>query len=250
MAIGPIVIFFLIFRLISGGRGSKGLGKILVGVAYTYVGLVLFLAGVNIGFMPVGNYLGYALADSVLKWAIIPLGMVMGYFIVAAEPAVHVLTKQVEDVTSGAVPRKALSLTLSLGVAVSIGIAMLRVLTGISLMWVVVPGYVIALVLSFFVPDIFSSIAFDSGGVASGPMTATFLLPFAVGACTAVGGNVVEDAFGLVALVAMTPLIAIQVMGLSYRLKQRKGAAEEEKTVEEPIIIETNTVSDDDIIDL
>ena len=250
MAIGPIVIFFLIFRLISGGRGSKGLGKILVGVAYTYVGLVLFLAGVNIGFMPVGNYLGYALADSVLKWAIIPLGMVMGYFIVAAEPAVHVLTKQVEDVTSGAVPRKALSLTLSLGVAVSIGIAMLRVLTGISLMWVVIPGYAIALVLSFFVPDIFSSIAFDSGGVASGPMTATFLLPFAVGACTAVGGNVVEDAFGLVALVAMTPLIAIQVMGLSYRLKQRKGAAEEEKTVEEPIIIETNTVSDDDIIDL
>ncbi len=250
MAIGPIVIFFLIFRLISGGRGSKGLGKILVGVAYTYVGLVLFLAGVNIGFMPVGNYLGYALADSALKWAIIPLGMVMGYFIVAAEPAVHVLTKQVEDVTSGAVPRKALSLTLSLGVAVSIGIAMLRVLTGISLMWVVVPGYLIALVLSFFVPDIFSSIAFDSGGVASGPMTATFLLPFAVGACTAVGGNVVEDAFGLVALVAMTPLIAIQVMGLSYKLKQRKGAAEEEKTVEEPIIIETNTVLDDDIIDL
>ena len=250
MAIGPIVIFFLIFRLISGGRGSKGLGKTMVGVAYTYVGLVLFLTGVNIGFMPVGNYLGYALASSALKWAIIPLGMVMGYFIVAAEPAVHVLTKQVEDVTSGAVPRKALSLTLSLGVAVSIGIAMLRVLTGISLMWVVVPGYLISLVLTFFVPDIFSSIAFDSGGVASGPMTATFLLPFAVGACGAVGGDVVKDAFGLVALVAMTPLIAIQVMGLSYKLKQRKSTTEEETVEQEPIVIETNTVSDDDIIDL
>lgn len=250
MAIGPIVIFFLIFRLISGGRGTKGLGKILVGVAYTYVGLVLFLAGVNIGFMPVGNYLGFALADSDFKWVIVPLGMVMGYFIVAAEPAVHVLTKQVEDVTSGAVPGKALSLTLSLGVAVSIGIAMLRVLTGISLMWIVIPGYAIALALSFFVPDIFSSIAFDSGGVASGPMTATFLLPFAVGACTAVGGNVVEDAFGLVALVAMTPLIAIQVLGLVYKLKQNRTKTDEELVAEEPEIIETNTVTDDDIIDL
>ena len=250
LAIGPIVIFFLIFRLISGGKGSSGLGKILVGVVYTYVGLVLFLTGVNVGFMPVGNYLGYSLADSSLKWAIVPLGMVMGYFIVAAEPAVHVLTKQVEDVTSGAVPGKALSLTLSLGVAASIGIAMVRVLTGISLMWIVVPGYAIALLLTFFVPDIFTSIAFDSGGVASGPMTATFLLPFAVGACAAVGGNVVEDAFGVVALVAMTPLIAIQVLGLVYKIKQNRSKSEEVFTAEEPEIIETNVATDDDIIDL
>ena len=248
MAIGPIVIFFLIFRLVSGGRGTKGLGKILVGVVYTYVGLVLFLAGVNIGFMPVGNYLGFALADSPFRWIIVPLGMVMGYFIVAAEPAVHVLTKQVEDVTSGAVPGKALSLTLSLGVAASIGIAMLRVLTGISLMWIVVPGYAIALILSFFVPDIFSSIAFDSGGVASGPMTATFLLPFAVGACTAVGGNLVEDAFGLVALVAMTPLIAIQVLGLVYKTKQSKAAKAEQAMAEEVVVADVS--DDDDIIDL
>jgi len=139
MAVGPIVIFFLIFRALSGGIGTKGLGKILVGVAYTYVGLILFLTGVNVGFMPVGNYLGHALALSGYRWIIIPLGMIMGYFIVSAEPAVHVLTKQVEDMTSGTIPRKVLSLTLSLGVAVSIGIAMVRVLTGLSLMWVVVP---------------------------------------------------------------------------------------------------------------
>ena len=248
IAIGPIVIFFLVFRLISGGRGSKGLGKILVGVVYTYVGLVLFLTGVNVGFMPVGNQLGFSLADSSFKWAIVPLGMVMGYFIVAAEPAVHVLTKQVEDVTSGAVPGKALSLTLSLGVAASIGIAMIRVLTGLSLMWVVIPGYAISLILTFFVPDIFTSIAFDSGGVASGPMTATFLLPFAIGACTAVGGNVVEDAFGLVALVAMTPLIAIQILGLVYKLKQDK--TDNTAVQENEEIIDTNIVVDDDIIDL
>jgi uncharacterized membrane protein len=176
--------------------------------------------------------------------------MVMGYFIVAAEPAVHVLTKQVEDVTSGAISKKMLSLTLSIGVAASIGLAMIRVLTGISLMWIVVPGYVIALALSFVVPDIFTSIAFDSGGVASGPMTATFLLPFAIGACTAVGGNVVTDAFGLVALVAMTPLIAIQILGLVYKLKSRKSQPELEQTVEEAEIIEIENNVDEDIIDL
>lgn len=251
MAVGPIVIFFLVFRLLSGGRGEKGLGKILVGVAYTYVGLILFLTGVNVGFMPVGNYLGGALASSDFKWVIVPLGMIMGYFIVAAEPAVHVLTKQVEGETSGTVPGKALSLTLSIGVAVSVGISMLRVLTGISLLWVVIPGYVIALVLTFFVPDIFTSIAFDSGGVASGPMTATFLLPFAVGACSAVGGNVVKDAFGLVSLVALTPLIAIQVLGLIYKRKYNRRKDEEEMlTACEPETTDVAPVTDDDIIDL
>ncbi len=250
MAVGPIVIFFLLFRLVSGGRSSGGLGKILVGVAYTYVGLILFLVGVNIGFMPIGNYLGFELASAPYKWILVPLGMVMGYFIVAAEPAVHVLTKQVEDETSGTVPGKALSLTLSIGVAVSIGIAMVRVMTGISILWIVVPGYVIALALSFVVPDIFTSIAFDSGGVASGPMTATFLLPFAVGACSAVGGNVVTDAFGLVALVAMTPLIAIQVLGLVYKRKYNKRTeAEAPATAVEPEIIEV-TSAEDDIIEL
>ena len=213
---------------------------------------MLFLTGVNVGFMPVGNHLGYELASSSVKWVIIPLGMIMGYFIVAAEPAVHVLTKQVEEVTAGAVPGKALSLTLSIGVAVSIGIAMLRVLTGISLLWVVVPGYVIAIVLSFIVPDIFTSIAFDSGGVASGPMTATFLLPFAIGACSAVGGNVVEDAFGLVALVAMTPLIAIQLLGLVYKSKYAKSVSDTAEVTETEDIIELDTpeIADDEIIDL
>ena len=158
--------------------------------------------------------------------------MIIGYFIVAAEPAVHVLTKQVEDETSGAIPRKVLSLTLSIGVAISVGIAMLRVLTGLPILYVLIPGYVIALALSFVVPDIFTSIAFDSGGVASGPMTATFLLPFAMGASMAVGGSVVKDAFGVVAMVAMTPLIAIQILGLVYKLKQSKATKVEEPAVE------------------
>ena len=252
VALGPIVIFYLIFRLCTGGMGTGGLGKTLVGVIYTYVGLVLFLTGVNVGFMPIGNYLGHAIAGSAFKYVIIPLGMVIGYFIVAAEPAVHVLKKQVEEVTAGTIPGKVLATTLSVGVALSVGIAMLRVLTGLSIMWILVPGYAIALILSFFVPDIFTAIAFDSGGVASGPMTATFLLPFAVGACSAVGGNVVEDAFGVVALVAMTPLIAIQVLGLIYRIRSaKKTVAEELPAVEEQVEeLSAATVESEDIIEL
>lgn len=232
IAVAPIVVFFLIFRALTGGIGSKGLGKTMMGVLYTFVGLTLFLTGVNVGFMPLGNMLGANLADSSFKWLIIPIGMIIGYFIVAAEPAVHVLTKQVEDETSGAIPGKVLSLALSIGVAISVGIAMLRVLTGIPILYVLVPGYAIALLLSFVVPDVFTSIAFDSGGVASGPMTATFLLPFAVGACSAVGGNIAEDAFGVVAMVAMTPLIAIQILGLVYKIKQTSARVEETPTME------------------
>ena len=227
IAVAPIVVFFLLFRALTGGIGSKGLGTIMMGVLYTFVGLTLFLTGVNVGFMPLGNLLGSNLAGSPLKWLIIPIGMIIGYFIVTAEPAVHVLTKQVEDETSGAIPGKVLSLTLSVGVAISVGIAMLRVLTGIPILYVIIPGYAIALLLSFVVPDIFTSIAFDSGGVASGPMTATFLLPFAVGACAAVGGNIAQDAFGVVAMVAMTPLIAIQILGLVYKIKQARASTEE-----------------------
>lgn len=145
--------------------------------------------------------------------------MIIGYFIVQAEPAVFVLTKQVEELTDGAISAGAMGTSLSVGVSVSIGLAMIRVLTGISIMWFLIPGYAVALILTFFVPKIFTAIAFDSGGVASGPMTATFLLPFAMGACSSVGGNIITDAFGVVAMVAMTPLITIQILGVIYRIK-------------------------------
>ena len=153
------------------------------------------------------------------NWILVPLGMVIGYFIVKAEPAVYVLMKQVEELTDGAISGKSIQISLSVGVAVSVGISMLRVLTGISVFYFLVPGYAVALILSLFVPKIFTAIAFDSGGVASGPMTATFLLPLAQGACQAVGGNIVTDAFGVVAMVAMTPLITLQVLGLVYRIR-------------------------------
>ena len=163
--------------------------KIVVGILYTYIGLVLFLTGVNVGFMPAGNYLGYQIATLPYRWVLIPIGMLMGWFIVQAEPAVHVLNKQVEEITSGAIPGRAMSTSLSIGVAMSIGLSMVRVLTGISIFWLLIPGYLAAIAMSFFTPKIFTAIAFDSGGVASGPMTATFLLPFAMGACDAIGGK-------------------------------------------------------------
>lgn len=241
----PIVAFFAVFQIISLKMKGRALLKVVIGILYTYVGLVLFLTGVNVGFMPAGNYLGETIAGLSYRWELIPIGMVIGYFIVKAEPAVYVLKEQVEEITSGAISGEAMGLSLSLGVAASIGLAMIRVLTGISIFWFILPGYFIALCLSFFVPKIFTAIAFDSGGVASGPMTATFLLPFAMGACQAVGGNIVQDAFGVVAMVAMTPLITIQVMGAIY--KYRSEHTEDSGLVEASYL---DTWADDDIIEL
>ena len=217
----PIILFFFIFQIVSLHLHKKTLVKIIIGIIYTYIGLVLFLTGVNVGFMPAGNYLGQVIAGLSYPWIIVPIGMLIGYFIVKAEPAVYVLTEQVEELTSGAISAKAMGMSLSIGVALSLGLAMVRVLTGVSILWFLLPGYAVALGLTFFVPKIFTAIAFDSGGVASGPMTATFLLPFSMGACEALGGNVVTDAFGVVAMVAMTPLITIQILGLIYQIQEQ-----------------------------
>lgn len=222
----PIILFFMIFQIFMLKLTTRKLKKIAIGLAYTYAGLVLFLTGVNVGFMPAGNYLGQVLAKSAHPLFLVPIAMIMGYFIVKAEPAVYVLNKQVEEITDGAISSKAMGMGLSLGVAVSLGLAMVRVLTGISILWFLIPGYAIALGISFFVPKIYTAIAFDSGGVASGPMTAAFLLPMAQGACSALGGNIVTDAFGVVAMVAMTPLITIQVMGLASRIRAKRGVQE------------------------
>ena len=221
----PIVLFFAVFQALILKLSGRNLTRILIGLVYTYIGLVLFLTGVNVGFMPAGNYLGQVLSGLSHPRVIVPIAMVMGYFIVKAEPAVYVLNKQVEEITDGAIPARAMGTALSAGVAISLGIAMIRVLTGISILWILIPGYTIALVISFFVPKIYTAIAFDSGGVASGPMTAAFLLPLAQGACVALGGNIVTDAFGVVAMVAMTPLITIQVMGLYSKLAEKKKTA-------------------------
>lgn len=233
IALSPIIVFFILFQLFSLKLPKSQLIKMSIGIIYTYIGLVLFLTGVNIGFLPAGSYIGEYIGALSHNWILIPLGMIMGFFIVKAEPAVHVLTDEVEALTGGAISKNAMLWSLSIGVAISIGLAMLRVLTGISIWYILVPGYALALALTFCVPKIFTAIAFDSGGVASGPMTATFLLPLTMGACVSVGGNLLTDAFGVVAMVAMTPLITIQIMGLLYSFKIRDIAEEEDDFMED-----------------
>ena len=218
----PIVLMFGVFQLVALKLDRRTLGRIGVGLGYTYIGLVFFLTGANVGFMPAGNYLGQVLAGQTFRWLLVPIGMLIGYFIVKAEPAVYVLNKQVEEVTDGAISAGTMGAALSAGVSLSVGLAMVRVLTGISILWFLIPGYAFAIGIAFVVPKLYTAIAFDAGGVASGPMTATFLLPLAQGACAAVGGNIVTDAFGVVAMVAMTPLITVQLMGLMAQLKQRR----------------------------
>lgn len=238
IALCPILAFFILFQITKLHLKKGELIKICVGLVYTYVGLVLFLAGVNVGFMPVGNYIGQLIGSMEQNWIIVPIGMVIGYFIVAAEPAVHVLNRQVVTITAGAIPKKALSTSLSIGVSISVGLAMLRIVTGLPILYLLIPGYLIAGVLTFFSPALFTAIAFDSGGVASGPMTATFLLPLAMGTCSGVGGNVVVDAFGVVAMVAMTPLITIQVLGVYYKYKSE----DTETTEDAPALPEEDDV--------
>ena len=220
-ALLPVAGLFLVFQLLTHRFKRGQLMRIGAGLLYTYLGLVLFLCGVNVGFMPAGQFIGATIAEGTRQWLLIPIGMLIGYYIVKAEPAVAVLTKQVEEVSNGSISQRAMGLAMSIGVCVSVGLSMVRILTGLNIFWLLIPGYAISLGLTFLVPDIFTGIAFDSGGVASGPMTATFLLPFAQGACHSLGGNMMTDAFGIVAMVAMTPLVTIQVMGLSSVVRHK-----------------------------
>ena len=225
-ALLPIIGVFALFQLISRRFTMHQILRMSVGFVYTYIGLVFFLTGANVGFMPAGRLIGKLIAEGNMKYLLIPIGAIMGYFVVSAEPAVHSLKKQVEEITNGSVSQRAIGLALSIGVACSVGIAMLRVLTRIPILPILIFGYVTSLVISFFVPPLYTGIAFDSGGVASGPMSTTFILPFAIGACEALGGNILTDAFGIVAMVAMTPLIAIQVLGLYSEIKRKKMLAQ------------------------
>ena len=215
IALGLIVVFFLICQVTFLRLPPKPLKRIAIGVAFTYVGLVLFLTGVNVGFMPIGFKMGVSLGEGLPPVALVGFGVAVGVLVVLAEPAIHVLTHQVEEVTDGMVTRRAMILGLCIGVGAAIGLAMLRIVLDFSIIYYVIPGYFLSLLLSLFVPRVYTAIAFDSGGVASGPMTSGFILPFAIGACAAVQGEsaVLRDAFGVVAVVAMTPLITIQFLG-------------------------------------
>ncbi|HIT43455.1 TPA: DUF1538 domain-containing protein, partial [Candidatus Avacholeplasma faecigallinarum] len=226
LALGLIVLFFLIIQFIYIKLPKIRLIQIGIGILYTFVGLVIFLTAVNIGFMPIGFKMGTELANN-SKIVICILCFILGMVTVLAEPAVHVLTKQVEEISTGSISKKSLLIALSMGVGISIFLSMIRIIFDFSILYYLIPGYILSLGLAFFVPKIYTAIAFDSGGVASGPLTSSFILPFAIGVCLVLQGEqkIMQDAFGIVAMVAMTPLITIQILGfrsvLSKHVKER-----------------------------
>ena len=226
VALGLIVVFFLALQFVALRLSRSKLVQMSFGICYTFVGLVVFLTAVTVGFMPVGFELGCNLAK--MPRALVVSGFVIGMVVVLAEPAVHVLNKQVEDITGGLVSKRSMLIALSVGVGLSIGLSMIRIIIGFPIIYYLIPGYFISLALSFFVPKLYTAIAFDSGGVASGPLTSSFILPLSIGACSVIhdgGDSILSYAFGIVAMVAMTPLITIQVMGFraiaSKKIKNR-----------------------------
>jgi hypothetical protein len=245
LAIAPLIVVFLLFQFFALKLPGRHLARIGIGLIYTFLGLTIFLTGVGVGFLPAGTFIGKEVGSLEYNWILLPLGVLMGYFIVLAEPAVHVLIESVEDMTGGAIARRTLLRAFSISVGISVGLAMLRVLTEISIWWVLIPGYGLAIALSFFVPKVFTAVAFDSGAVASGPMTATFLLPFTMGACAAVGGDMMMDAFGVVAMVAMTPLFTVQLIGLMYERRKKATEAEEQ----EEFVDIAHTIEEEDFLD-
>ena len=223
-----IFLFFVVLQFTVLKLPKSKIIQIVVGIVYTLLGLVIFLSAVAMAFMPIGYKIGTQLA-AYNPWLLIALAFVIGMVVVLAEPAVHVLNGQVEEITGGEVSKKQMMTALSIGVGVSIGLSILRVYFGFSLLYYLVPGYLISLGLSFFVPRLYTAIAFDSGGVASGPLTSSFILPLVIGACATLQGEsaVLDFAFGVVAMVAMTPLITIQTLGFKSVLsvRQRESAA-------------------------
>ena len=252
MGLLPILAFFLIYQFVTVRVHKKDMTQIFIGAIYTFIGMVLFLVGANVGFMPVGSYLGETFGGMDSSWIIIPIGMVIGFCMTYAEPAVGVQEKQVEAATSGLIPKKILPLMMGIGVAISAGIAMIRALTGIPILPFLLIGYTVAVVLTFFCPGIFTSIAFDAGGVASGVMAATFLLPLSIGICNSRGAEpsqIMIDAFGTIALVAMTPTISIQMLGIVFKHKHHKSE-ESIADADIEIIVMPDSPSVDDEIEI
>lgn len=223
IALAPIAVVFYVCNLIWFKIPKINLMRITIGLLYTYFGLTLFLTGVNAAYMGTGYFIGNSLAKSDYAWTLIPIGALVGLLIVLAEPAIGVLVKQVETISAGTIKKRTMLIALCLSMAFAVGFSMLRVLFDLSVWYVIGIGYIIALGLSFFVPKVYTSIAFDSGGVASGPMTATFLLPLAIGAAQGVGTSVLDFAYGLVGTVALMPLITIQLMGFTAKIIEKRS---------------------------
>lgn len=225
VALLPLFVMFMVFQKTYFKLHKRPFIRIIIGFIYTFIGLTLFLVGVNAGFMDVGNAVGHKAASLNMDPLVVVIGFILGLVVILAEPAVYVLTHQIEDVTSGYVNRKVVMLALSIGVGFAVALSIVRILIPEVKLWhYLLPGYIIAIALMYFTPKLFVGIAFDSGGVASGPMTATFILAFAQGVADAIEeADVLVDGFGMISMVALTPIIALQILGLIFKLKSHKG---------------------------
>ena len=233
MSLLPMIGVFVVFSLITREVSKRQIIKISIGIPIILIGLTLFFIGVNVGYLPVAYLLGINLFNR-FKNLLIPIGMIIGFVIVKAEPAVAVLTEQIEKLTEGSIKRSVMNNTIAIGVSVAVGLAIYRVISGVSINMFLFIGYLIALILMKFSPNIFTMVAFDSGGAVTGPMTTSFLLPLIIGICYASGGNVLTDAFGLVAFVALSPLLTIQTLGIIYNQKSKSRLKLD--TIDETII--------------
>jgi len=218
----PILGVYLIFSFMSKKAKNKQLHKVMIGLPITLIGLTLFFIGVNVGYLPIAYLIGIKMYNKA-RLFLIPLGMIIGFVIVKAEPAVAVLTEQIEKITEGSIKRNIMNNAIAIGVSIAVALSIFRVLTEISIVNFLFIGYIIAMILMIFSPDMFTMVAFDSGGAVTGPMTTSFLLPLIIGICYACNGNVLTDGFGLVALVALSPLITIQILGIIYNQKSKKN---------------------------
>ncbi len=223
VSISPIILLFIIFKIVSKDAfNKKNTKKVIVGFIATFLGLCLFLTGVEVGFMKMGFLMGQDFVNLDYTKFLIPFVMVLGFLVVFAEPAVKILTNEVEEITEGSVTSKIMIITISIGVSLMVALSIIRVLTGISIIYFLIIGYVLAIILSFITPKMFTAIAFDTGGSVTGPLTATFMLPLVIGVCLAYGGNIMTDAFGLIAFVAMSPLITVQLLGIVFKIKTKQ----------------------------
>ncbi|UNC92298.1 DUF1538 domain-containing protein [Candidatus Contubernalis alkaliaceticus] len=224
IALLPLVLFFTFFQIVYLKLPRLEIMNMIKGVLLTFIGIVFFLQGVHIGFLPIGELLGQGMVQSTGKWFVIPVGFILGAVATFAEPAVRALSNEVEKVSSGYIPQIILLVTLSLGVGLSIALAMIRIIYGIPLMYLLVPGYGLALATSFISKDNFVSIAFDSGGVATGPMTVTFIMAFSIGVASQIEGrDPLIEGFGMISLVALIPILSVLLLGFIYDRKEKQN---------------------------
>lgn len=223
----PIAVLFIIFQIFALKLPKKEIWRIVVGLLFTYFGIVIFLVGVNVGFLPVGKLIGQGIAANYPGW-LVPICAGVGFCMAMVEPAVQVLASQIENITGATVKKITMLLCIAIGVAIALGLCAIRILTHISILWILIPAYVLVIVLSFIAPKLFVGIAYDSGGVATGAIATTFALPMMLGACTTLGGNVLLDAFGTLAFCAVAPILVVMTFGVIYKAGENKAKGKEE----------------------